>query len=479
MTLTHILLLALGAFGVRLMPAAWRAWALLIGSLAAIYLLQPALPLPIMAYALPTLTLILALIGWWLTRPPEADSLSAEDWLTLGLLCGAALSIALIGSFDGTPRLTPAPTPPLSETLLAFLGVGALIVTAQPLVASADRRLAAIPYYLALLIGLFIVLKSEPLAQSLAAWLRANADRPISLAGALDIGWLGFSYVAFRLIHTLRDRQSGKLPALSLREYLTYVIFFPAYTAGPIDRAERFVKDYRALQPLNAQRATEGLGRIAVGILKKFVIADTLALIALDSLSAERAQTALGLWLLIYAYAFRLYLDFSGYSDIAIGIGKLYGINLPENFALPYLKSNLTAFWQSWHITLSNWARFYVFMPLSRYMMTRKRKPPTWLAVLVGQLGTMLTIGLWHGMALNFVLWAIWHGLGLWLHKQYSDRTRDFYAKLSERPKLRRAVYAVGVLLTFHYVALGWIWFALGDATQGAQVLMRSFGFGW
>ncbi len=478
MTLTHILIFALGAFVVRLLPAAWRTWALLIGSLLAIYGLQPALPLPPMDYALPTLILILALIGWWLTRPSDAERLERDDLITLGATFGVAAIIALMGNFNGVPRLAASPTPPILDVLIAFVGIGALLIAAQPLVATPEQRTAAIPVFLAALIALFAVLKSEPLANGLAAWLRANADRPLTIADSLDLGWLGFSYVAFRLIHTLRDRQSGKLPALTLREYLTYLIFFPAYTAGPIDRAERFVKDYRALPPLDAPRAVEGFGRIAAGIFKKFVIADTLALFALDSLSAARAETAFGLWLLLYAYAFRLYFDFSGYSDIAIGIGRLYGVNLPENFAQPYLKSNLTAFWQSWHITLSNWARFYVFMPLSRYMVTRKRKPPTWVSVLIGQLGTMLVIGLWHGVALNFVIWAVWHGVGLWLHKQYSDRTRDFYASLGEKPTLRRVVYVAGVLITFHYVALGWVWFALGDAAQGAQVFGRLFGAG-
>lgn len=464
MTLTHILIFTLGAFIVRALPAAWRAWSLLLGSVLAIYVLQPATPLLFMRYALPTLTLILAVIGWWLTRPPESEALSREDSIALAMVSGIALTIGLLSDLDGV--------------LIAFVSIGAMVVMAQPLVMSAEQRMKGIPYFLAALIALFVVLKSAPLTDGLATWLRAQAERPITLAGALDLNWLGFSYVAFRLIHTLRDRQSGKLPALSLREYLTYLIFFPAYTAGPIDRAERFVKDYRAQLPLDARRAAHGLGRIGAGILKKFIVADTIALFALDSLSAARAETALGLWLLTYAYAFRLYFDFSGYSDIAIGIGKLYGIDLPENFALPYLKSNLTAFWQSWHITLSNWARFYVFMPLSRYMVTRKRKPPTWLAVLIGQLGTMLTIGLWHGVALNFVLWAIWHALGLWLHKQYSDRTRDFYARLQDKPRLRRLVYVAGVLITFHYVALGWVWFALSDAGQAAQVMVRLLGAG-
>ncbi|MFQ3536761.1 MAG: MBOAT family O-acyltransferase [Aggregatilineales bacterium] len=457
MTLTHILIFAAGAFAFRLLPSAWRPWALLIGSLGAIYLLQPALTLLPMTYALPTLTLVLALIGWWLTRPPEAEALTRDDWATLGAIGGAGAAAAVLGALD----LLPIPAPPLFDVLLAFVGLGLALTAVQPLVAGAAERRAAIPIFLAVLIGLFIVLKSPPLTEGLAAWLRAHANRPLSVAGALDVGWLGFSYVAFRLIHTLRDRQSGKLPALSLREYLTYLIFFPAYTAGPIDRAERFVKDYRNLAPLEAGRAMEGFGRIGVGILKKFVLADTLALIALDPLSASRVQSLPGLLLLIYAYSFRLYFDFSGYSDIAIGIGRLYGINLPENFALPYLKSNLTAFWQSWHITLSNWARFYVFMPLSRYLFTTLKGSNKAVAVLIAQVSTMLIIGLWHGISLNFVLWGLWHGIGLWLHKQYSDRTRDFYTQLSTRPLLRRCVYTAGVLVTFHYVSFGWVLFVL------------------
>ncbi len=271
----------------------------------------------------------------------------------------------------------------------------------------------------------------------------------------------------------------GKLPALSLREYLTYLIFFPAYTAGPIDRAERFAKDYRALPPLDAPRFIEGVGRIVVGLLKKFVIADSLAVIALNATLAEQAQRPLHLWLIVYAYAFRLFFDFSGYSDIAIGIARLYGVALPENFTQPYLKSNITQFWQSWHATLSTWARFYVFMPVSRFMLTRKRKPAPEVVVLTAHLTTMIVIGLWHGITVNFFLWGVWHGVALFIHKLYSDRTRGFYQRLADRPLRRRLVYAAGVLLTFHVVALGWVWFALPQAAHSLQTLGRLVGIGW
>ena len=113
-------------------------------------------------------------------------------------------------------------------------------------------------------------------------------------------------------------------------------------------------------------RTVEGVSRIMIGIFKKFVVADSLARFALSVQLVNDAQTSAGLWVLLYAYAIRLCFDFSGYSDIAIGLGRLFGINLPENFDRPYIKSNITTFWQSWHMTLSAWARFYVFTPLSR-----------------------------------------------------------------------------------------------------------------
>jgi D-alanyl-lipoteichoic acid acyltransferase DltB (MBOAT superfamily) len=344
------------------------------------------------------------------------------------------------------------------------------------LAALVPDRQRALPIVILLVLVLFAVLKSDALAQGLSAWLRSRSGRPLYLAQVSDVQWLGFSYVAFRLLHTLRDRQTGKLPALSLREYVTYLIFFPAYTAGPIDRAERFVKDYRALPALDAPRSVEGASRIMIGIFKKFVVADSIARFTLSATLADQAQTGVGLWILVYAYTFRIYFDFGGYSDIAIGLGRLFGINLPENFDRPYLKSNITTFWQSWHMTLSTWARFYVFTPLSRVLMNRPRKPSATVIVLIAQVATMLVIGLWHGITLNFVIWGLWHGVGLWIHKLYTDRTRTYYLGLKDRPRLQRAIQWGATLLTFHYVALGWVWFALPDVTTSWNVLLRLFG---
>ena len=230
---------------------------------------------------------------------------------------------------------------------------------------------------------------------------------------------------------------------------------------------------------LDAARFGEGGYRIAVGLFKKFVIADLLAQgMSLTAVNAQQATSPLALWILLYGYALRLYFDFAGYTDIAIGLGLLFGIRLPENFHRPYLQTNITAFWKNWHATLSSWARFYVFTPLSRSLLRRKPRPSTILIVLVSQTATMLTIGLWHGVSWHFAIWGLWHGAALFAHKMWSDRTRKWYRGLNDKPLQKRAWSLAGWFLTFNFVALGWVWFLLPVDTA-VPVFAKLFGFGW
>jgi len=474
MTLTHILVFIAGAaLYLALIPARWRGWALLAGSVVAIYWLQPPIRIRSLDFVFPTATLVLAALGWAITRAPGQRWTRADS---AGALVMAVLVIALAFGRYLAPelRLTPTRPPALLSVALALAAAGALLIALAR--AREPRRLLA-PGMLAIL-ALFVVLKTPPLAEAAARLLRKAAGQSPDLAQASELEWLGFSYVAFRLIHTLRDRQTGKLPPLSLREYVTYVIFFPAYTAGPIDRAERFAPDLRDLPGPEPSRLMQGGGRIAVGIAKKFIVADGLALFALNPQTAAQAGSTGALWLLLYAYTFQIYFDFSGYTDIAIGIGQLYGIPLPENFNRPYLRRNLTLFWQSWHITLSQWVRFYVFSPLSRALLTRRRKPSPLVLALVGQVVTMVVIGLWHGVSGHFVLWGLWHGLGLFAHKWWSDRTRPLYLALRDQPRRTRALEIAGVALTFHFVALGWVWFALPDLGVAWDVFKKLLAIG-
>ncbi len=305
-------------------------------------------------------------------------------------------------------------------------------------------------------------------------WLRSLAGQSATLASPLDIRWLGFSYLAFRLLHVLRDRATGRLPDVSLREFVTYALFFPAYTAGPIDRLQHFNAGLQTGAGLTASSALAGGERLATGIFKKFVLADSLAIVALNDLNAGQVQSATWMWLLLYGYAFRIYFDFSGYTDIAIGLGLLLGIRLPENFDAPYLRQNLTSFWNSWHITLAQWFRAYFFNPLTRLL--RARPLPVALVVFTGQVSTMLLIGGWHGITWNFLAWGLWHGAGLFIHNRWSGWARPRMAPLESRPRLQRLAGAAGALLTFHYVTLGWVWFALPDPGLSLHVFQKLFG---
>jgi D-alanyl-lipoteichoic acid acyltransferase DltB (MBOAT superfamily) len=523
-----------------LLPARGRGWALLVGSVVAIYRLQPALPARFADYVLPTVSVLLTVACWRLTRMPENPSLNPspsterdfentsvqspevnwrmaarnftrnENAITLAVILLLVVALSFMRFVDAPYRLTASrpPEPLHVALLLGLVVIIGLMINAlgrrltphlQPAVARPTNEEVGLSSRVGLpsprvgegrgmrgnqhltlailfIVLLFVLLKAEPLTVELSRWWRGATGQDTTLAAILDLNWLGFSYIAFRLIHTLRDRQTGLLPALTLREYVTYVIFFPSIVAGPIDRAERFVGDYRALPGLrgmDAARWYDGGARIAAGLFKKFVIADSLALLALNPTNAAQAVSVPGLWLLLYGYALRLFFDFSGYSDIAIGVGILFGVRLPENFNRPYLKTNITTFWQSWHMTLSNWARFYVFTPLSRSLLSRKPKPSPALVVLAGHLATMTVIGLWHGISANFVIWGLWHGVGLFVHKQWSDRTRAWYR---EKGKQSRAWTLLTWFITFHFVVLGWVWFALPDVGAALRVFARLVG---
>ena len=485
-------LLILGGTAVlytALLPAKWREWALLAASIAVLYWLQPFNPIRFSGYILPTITIGLVVLGWWATQnqPPggSVNKLKKEDATTLLVIAGLVLAISFLRFLpqDLRPIVNRPPNPVWVVAGLAVLaGIFWRIETRDWRLGSINLQspVSSLQFTVFLILALFVILKTEILATAVAHFWRALTQQDTTIASAADLTWLGFSYVAFRLLHTLRDRQTGQLPALTLREYATYVLFFPAIIAGPIDRAERFVTDLRALPQmarLDAARFADGLTRIGSGLFKKFIIADSLALgMSLDGVDVTLVQSPGHLWLLLYGYAFRLFFDFSGYTDIAIGLGLLFGVRLPENFKRPYRQTSLTAFWQSWHITLSDWARFYVFTPLSRILLRRKPRPSPILIVLSAQLATMVTIGLWHGVSVNFLIWGLWHGLGLFIHKQWSDRTRKWYRGLGEKRVQKWGWTAVSWFLTFHYVVVGWIWFVLPDPTLAAQTIAKLFG---
>jgi alginate O-acetyltransferase complex protein AlgI len=493
-----------------LVPGRWRLWAVLLGSVVAVFWLQAPLAPRWADFLLPAATVALGVAGWWLSRPPNRAFLSPapipqdkqppppgedevslpstyirDDWLTLVVVTAVILALSLFRYAGADFRLTASRPPSPLFVGVTALEVG-LVFAALALILRRLPHRAVLTGAIVAFIALFVAVKWPPATATVAGWWRGLTGQDVSLAAPDDLAWLGFSYVAFRIIHTLRDRQTGLLPDLALPEYLSYVLFAPAFVAGPIDRAERFAGDYLRLparRGFDPARWGLGLWRIGEGLFKKFVIADTLAQgLSLTPALAESAGSAPALWLLLFGYGLRLYFDFGGYSDIAIGLGILFGIRLPENFNRPYARSNITAFWQSWHITLSNWARFYVFAPLSRELLRRRPGASPLLTpttiVLTSHLATMLVIGLWHGITWNFAIWGVWHAAGLFIHKQWSDRTRAWYRGLQARPWPRRGWAVAGWALTILFVMLGWVWFLLPTPGLAVETLGRLVGIG-
>lgn len=444
----------------------------MIASILAIYWLQPATPLRHLDYWLPTTCLALTILTWTLTRPKDTSELGTN--LKTGLVIAAViLLIGLTRYLGPVCCLTPTHPPALYQIAIVVALITLIFMLATRY---ATGRVIWIFVCTTLIIGLFVVLKFDPLAKLVSMGLRSMNAQSVQLASAIDIRWLGFSYVAFRLMHTLRDRLSGRLPEVSLKEYVIYIIFFPAYSAGPIDRVQRFIQDLR--QPFNLTMEATLLGgkRILLGIFSKFVLADGLALFALNSTNSIQVNSTGWLWVMLYAFAFRIFFDFSGYTDIAIGMGQLLGIQLPENFEHPYLKQNLTLFWNSWHMTLAQWFRAYFFNPLTRALRSDPRNIPLPLIIFMGQLSTLILIGLWHGISWNYAIWGAWHGLGLFIHNRWSDLIRLRGSSLESKPHLKRVVGISSTLLTFHYVSLGWIWFALSTPAQSWNTFLKLFG---
>ncbi len=469
----------------------WRTWGLLVTSLLAVFWLQSATPVRFLDFWMGATSLILTALTWFAIQPDPARRWKLAlpgAGATAGVIVALALTRYLRLGYGEAPfNLLPS-RPPDLLWVLAFLAAAVLLALASLRWIKTHKYLATA--LVGVLMALFLVLKIEPLGNMVSAWLRALNGQPISLASALDLRWLGYSYIAFRLLHVLQDQRSGRLPEISYPELMIYVLFFPSLSAGPIDRVQHFMQELRRPFQHSVENFLAAAERLASGIARKYLVADTLALAALNPVNAGQLLAGSGgwTWLLLYAYALRIYFDFSGYTDIAIGLGLLSGLRLPENFARPYLKSNLTQFWNSWHITLAQWFRAYFFNPLTRTLRGAPKPWPMPWIIFLGQMGVMLLIGLWHGFTWNFVIWGAWHGLGLFIHNRWSEWMRTLAlgtaplgtaptAGLEQRPWLKRLVTLGGWFLTFHFVALGWVWFALPTPELSWRVLQSLFGW--
>jgi D-alanyl-lipoteichoic acid acyltransferase DltB (MBOAT superfamily) len=413
----------------------------------------------------PTTTIGLSLTAWVITRSKNSSFSLQDRWAAI-----AAMMVVLFAALlRFTPiSLTSSRPPQVWQAILAIALFGVIAWAYNRFLRETTWALKAGFWRLVILL---VILKFTPLSLWSSMLFRDLAGQDPNLATGFDIRWLGISYITFRWMHTFLDQLAGRLPEVGLKEYLSFILFAPALTAGPIDRIERFIKDLRAEFLLSGEQLVKAGERLATGLFMKFILADSIALFALNSQIASQTYQSGWMWLLLYAYTLRIFFDFAGYTHIAIGIGMLAGIQLPENFRRPYLQADLTQFWNNWHMTLAQWFRAYFFNPLSRNL--RQRKWAVWAIILVGQLGTMVLIGLWHGITINFLIWGLWHGLGLFVHNRWADFSKGRFEILNSR----WAMISSG-FLTFNFVTLGWVWFALPEFDQALHVFRVLFGGG-
>jgi len=268
---------------------------------------------------------------------------------------------------------------------------------------------------------------------------------------------VGISFYTFQSLSYTIDIYRGALAVESPLEFFLFVAFFPQLVAGPIVRASDFLPQIKARPFLAPGAGGRGLALIALGLVKKSVIADLLAVNLVDRVfESPQIYTSAELLMGVYGYAAQIYCDFSAYTDMAIGSALLLGFILPQNFDRPYQAINLRDFWRRWHISLSTWLRDYLYISLGG------SRGGTWRTYRNLAL-TMLLGGLWHGAAWTFVVWGAIHGMGLAF-------TRAFQRRFGDAPGGRLARLVKG-LITFHVVCVAWIFFRAEDFPRAWDML--------
>jgi alginate O-acetyltransferase complex protein AlgI len=281
---------------------------------------------------------------------------------------------------------------------------------------------------------------------------------------------VGISFFTFQALSYIIDTYRRKLEPVPLLEFAVYLSFFPHLVAGPIVRAREFLPQLRVTR--DARKVDSGLALwlIATGLFKKVVVSSYLANAIVDPVfRIPQDHQALDTLMGIYGYAIQIYCDFSGYTDMAIGLALLLGFRFPQNFDAPYTSSSLQEFWRRWHMTLSRWLRDYLYIPLGGNQRGRRR-------ALINLFLTMLIGGLWHGAAWTFVIWGALHGAWLAGEKWWRDRHVDRVGTDGSLVPSRLSPSArlwLGRLLTFHVVCLGWVFFRASDLSTALRVLGR------
>jgi len=274
---------------------------------------------------------------------------------------------------------------------------------------------------------------------------------------------LGMSYIIFRLIHFVVEVYKKKIPRSSFIDFGLYVLFFPTFLAGPVERFKPFHTQTIEMKAPDLSSINQGLFRIILGVAKKFIVADTLARWIIPALHTPESHPRFLVLLFVYGAAIRIYLDFSGYTDMALGVSRLFGYKIMENFNRPFFQRNVAQFWRNWHISVYSWIRDYFFFPFFGYRAST-------LKIYLGIFMTMVLFMLWHKGNLNFLLLGIYHGLGLVVWQLFQEMKRKYPSirKWSLRPVFK----PIAIFFTFNFVSVSFLLFYL-DLPHLYAVLIR------
>lgn len=348
---------------------------------------------------------------------------------------------------------------PVTVTALLDYNTSRLLVR----VAGARTRSWLITADIALNLIILAVFKYFNFLHDGAAQLLSAFGRTLPAAPFRMVFMVGISFYTFQSMSYVIDVYRGEQkPARDFLEYFAFVSFFPTLLAGPITRARVLLTQLqKPPEPLSNEQGSRALIMIARGFIKKLVFADYLSVNLVDrAFELPRMFSSLELLIAVYAFAVQIYCDFSGYSDIAIGVAQLLGFRLPDNFNSPYRSESLVEFWRRWHITFSTWLRDYIFFALPSSRRSKWRL--YWNTFVTFSLG-----GIWHGASWSFLIWGMLHGFGLAVNHA-ADALWPRRGKQSPKHLMARIA---GVLLTFHFVCLTWIFFRCDSMQQAWEVI--------
>lgn len=274
---------------------------------------------------------------------------------------------------------------------------------------------------------------------------------------------LGISFYVFEMISYVVDVYRGDQGSRSIPEFALYVSYFPHLIAGPIVRASELMPQLRRRVRFDSAAIAEGMFIMLAGFVKKMVLADNLAVFADTVFKKPTDFNGVEIGVAILAYTAQIFCDFSGYTDIARGASKMLGYDLPENFDYPYLSGSITEFWRRWHMTLSRWLRDYLYISLGGNRGSQ-------LATYRNLLLTMTLGGLWHGARMTFVLWGVYHGVLLAVHRFYLSKTdTPFFQRMRRFLPYRVLAVACTLLL----VMVGWVFFRAQSTADAVDLLKR------